>query len=116
MECCVKCRLKKFYEKYKDIISDVCFSGFLLINLVAVPVILRKITGVLQGNGGGYINPLSSVWYEQTKEAMIYFEQQNINIITACAIMAAVLYGKYKKLAFLCLIIPLIYVIMQRVV
>lgn len=111
-----KNQIKKFYDKYKIIISNICFGVLLLVNLIAIPILLKKIINILHDNDWRDINPLSPVWYEQTKEALIFFEQQNINLIMACAIMASLLYNKYKKLAFLCLIIPSFYIIAQRII
>ena len=106
-------KIKIFYNHNKNIITNTCFRVLLLLNLIAVPVILRKIINVM-GINSKYIKSYSSIWYEQSKESRIFFEQQNIELTMACAIMASLLYSKHKTLAFLCLIIPLFYMVVQR--
>jgi hypothetical protein len=94
----------------KNIVTDVCFGFLLLFNLVAIPIIMRDIISMSSGNWKKYVNPLSAFWYEQSKEAKIFFDEQSINLITACCIMASLLYFKHTRLSFLCLILPLLYV------
>ena len=109
----IKDNILKFYNKNKNILADFCFGALLLWNLVAVPIILREVISIMNSNRG-YLIPFSTVWYEQSKEVKIFFEQQHIDLLMACLIMASLLYYRYKKLAFLCLIIPSVYVVAQR--
>lgn len=108
-------KLLKFYNKNKLILAHFCFGILLLWNLVTVPLILKKIVSIMHHNKQ-YINPFSKIWYEQSREAMLFFEQQNINLLMACSIMASLLYHKHKMLAFLCLIIPSLYKVMQKLI
>lgn len=105
----------KFYNRYRNIWNHFLFGMLLLWNLVLIPTTLREIISILSSRNG-YVKPFSSVWYEQSKEAKIFFEQQNVNLLMACCIMASLLYCKHKKLAFLCVIIPSVYVITQRII
>ena len=102
-----------FFNYHKKLITNVCFGILLSINMIAVPMCLQKLIYTMGREGWKNIHPLSSNWYERSKEAMIYFEQQNINLTIACCIMASLLYSKHKILAFICLFIPTSYIIIQ---
>lgn len=113
MSNCIKNNLVRFYNKNKTIFIHFCFGILLLWNLVTIPLILRKIVSIMHHNKQ-HINSFSNIWYEQSREAMLlFFEQQNINLLMACSIMASLLYHKHKILAFLCLIIPSLYKVTQ---
>lgn len=111
----IKIKILEFYNQNKTKLVAFCFGCLLLLNLVAIPIILRGIVDMLRGDRWKYLSQSSVNWYERTQEAQIFFGQQNINLLMACAIMASLLYEKHKKMAFLCLTIPAFYMIIQAI-
>lgn len=107
----MKDKLKICSIKYKNIWKDVCFGFFVIANFVAVSVLIEKFIKLSKDNISDilkYKYPFFSDIYEQSEQTELLMVRQNINIVIVCTIIASLLYSKHKKMAFLCLLVPII--------
>ena len=99
------------YKKIKksNIISDIMFGLLLLIDFNAIGSCMRIMVASLKGGMVKVVDENSPSWCERSQYAISQCYQYEIYFFLSMVILAAVLYHKYKKIAFVCLIFPLFF-------
>lgn len=99
----IKNLFKKGNSKY--FWMDICFVTLLLFYWKVADSRVKTIIAALEGNMVKLINAESYNRCEQSVYAMVRCHEFGVYIIGFFTVLAALLYHKYKKTAFSCLII-----------
>ena len=103
--------IKKIYNKFenKNLLIDFCFGTLLLLNWNKIDSNVSTIIATFDGNMIKVIDINSPIKCEQSAYLMVHCNEYGIYVLELSVVLAALLYYKHKKMAFICLIsIPVI--------
>ena len=92
----------------RDMWLTICFGGLLLICWNVMGSNVRLIIAALSGGMSKIIHADSPNWCEQSAYAMVQCHKYGIYTCLPFIILASILYGKYRKWAFICLIVLMV--------
>lgn len=110
--------LKNLYNEFinKELMITICFGLLLLLYWNGIGSCVRIIVAALSDGMVKVLDTDSSNWCERSVGAMVQCHRLGIYACIPPVILASLLYFKHKKLAFCCLLLPLLFFLLVETI